>query len=134
MKIIIQSQPHSLQRYNTVGDWYTDKINGNVRIYVSQMNNWRFELLVAIHEVVEAFLCLNDGVLEEDVTKFDKAFLGEDEPGDEPDAPYARQHCIATGIERILAALLGVKWSNYENAIERTSQELRNGSQTLGDA
>ena len=43
----------------------------------------------------------------------------EDEPGDDPRAPYVVQHCIATGVERILAALLGVSWKRYEEAINR---------------
>jgi hypothetical protein len=38
------------------------------------------------------------------------------EPGDDIHAPYYRQHQIATGIERILAAELGVDWNAYEAA------------------
>ena len=120
MKIIIQTQPHSLQRYNTVGDWQTRHHDAAVVIYVSELGSWRFELCVAVHELIEAFLCIQDGVTEEAVDKFDKAFVQRDaEPGDSPDAPYERQHCIATGFERILAALLKIKWQEYENAIEK---------------
>jgi hypothetical protein len=120
MKIFIQTQPHSLQRYNTVGDWTTDRITGTMRIYVSELGSWRYHLLVAIHELVEAFLCMHDGVAEEAVDKFDKQFVQRDqEPGDSPNAPYQKQHCIATGVERILAACLGVKWQEYEDALEK---------------
>ncbi len=120
MKISILTQPHNLQRYNTIGDWYTDKITGTVYIRVSTLGSWRYELLVAIHELVEAFLCMHDEVAEESVTKFDKQFVERDaEPGDSPNAPYQKQHCIATGVERILAACLGVKWAYYEDAIEK---------------
>ena len=120
MKISVFTQPHNLQRYNTVGDWFTSRIDGKVQIIVSELGSWRYELLVAVHELVEAFLCMHDGVAEESVTKFDKQFVQRDaEPGDSPDAPYARQHCIATGVERILAACLGVKWQHYEDAIEK---------------
>lgn len=119
MKISIQTIPHSLQRYNTVGDWYTDKITGTVRIFVSELNSWRYELLVGVHEVVEAFLCMHDGVTQESVDAFDKQFVTHsEEPGDDPEAPYQKQHCLATGIERILAACLGVKWADYEEALE----------------
>lgn len=120
MKITIQTIPHTQQRYNTIGDWLTDQVNGTVRIYVSSLGNWRYEVLVAVHELIEVFCCLHDGVAEESVTKFDKAFVETDrEPGDSPDAPYRKQHCIATGVERIFAACLGVVWVEYENAIER---------------
>jgi hypothetical protein len=120
MKIFIITQPHSLQRYNTIGDWYTNKTNGEVSIMVSQLGFWRYELLIAVHELVEAFLCMHDGVSEESVDKFDKEFVQRDqEPGDSINAPYQKQHCLATGIERILAACLGVKWAEYEEAIER---------------
>lgn len=120
MRIVILTQPHSLQRYNTVGDWYTNKTSGAVHIYVSALNSWRYELLVAVHELVEAFLCMHDEVAEEAVDKFDKQFVvHSNEPGDDPNAPYQKQHCIATGVERILAACLGVKWAYYEDALEK---------------
>jgi hypothetical protein len=130
VKIIIQTIPHRQQRYNTVGDWYTEKATGTVRIFVSEMGNWRFEFLIGTHEVVEAFLCLHAGIAEESVDKFDKEYIGYDEPGDEPSAPYHVQHCIATGIERILAVLLGVDWKTYEEALEKlgpTVQEVEDG-------
>jgi len=102
------------------------------------MGNWRYELLVAVHELVEAFLCMHDGVSEESVDKFDKQFVQRDaEPGDSPDAPYARQHCLATGVERILAACLGVKWDWYEEAIEKLiiEREINDKrGQSVGDA
>jgi hypothetical protein len=120
MKISILTQPHRLQRYNTIGDWFTDKATGTVRIHVSELGSWRYELCVAVHELVEAFLCMHDEVAEESVDKFDKSFVQRDEePGDNPNAPYQRQHCLATGVERILAACLGVKWAYYEDAIEK---------------
>jgi len=120
MRILIMTQPHKLQRYNTVGDWLTQKSNGEVRIFVSELGSWRFEFLVAVHELVEAFQCLHDGVTEESVDAFDKQHVHHDqEPGDSPNAPYQKQHCLATGVERILAACLGVKWQEYEDTLER---------------
>jgi hypothetical protein len=129
MKILIQTIPHKQQRYPTVGDWFTNKVDGTVMVFVSQLGSWHYELLVAVHEVVEAFLCMHDGVAEEAVDKFDKSVVEDDiEPGDHPDAPYQKQHCIATGIERILAACLGVKWQEYEDKIEQTMEIPLTGS------
>lgn len=135
MKIVIETIPHSQQRYNTVGDWYTSKTGGTVRIFVSIMDTggWKYAFLVGVHELVEAFLCLHDGVAEESVTLFDKQYVNHSsEPGDDPQAPYQKQHCLATGIERILAALLGVKWAEYEEALEKLiikrEEEEKNGA------
>ncbi len=81
-------------------------------------------MLVAVHELVEVLTCKNDGVSQEVVDKFDKEFEAnrhpdnEDEPGDEPTAPYVKQHCLATGVERILAQQWGVNWKEYGDELE----------------
>ena len=121
-KIIIETIPHDQHRYTTVGDWFFEP-DGTLRIKVSELSDWRREALIALHELTEVLLCKNDGVSTEVVDAFDKNFEAnraednEDEPGDEPAAPYVKQHCIATGIERILAAQLGVQWKPYEDEL-----------------
>lgn len=144
MKIIIETISHDKQRYPTVGDWFRDP-DGVMHIRVSEMEDWRYEALVAIHELAEAVMCDNDGVRQDQVDKFDMEFeksreerlieagravtepgmtSGEEalieieEPGDQADAPYRTQHCLATGIERIMAAAMGVTWADYEKVIE----------------
>jgi hypothetical protein len=122
MKITIETIPHENHRYTTVGDWYYDA-DGTLQIKVSALSDWRREALIAVHELVEVLLCKQDGITTESVDKFDKEFEAnrhpdnEDEPGDEPTAPYVKQHCMATGIERILAAALGVDWKPYEQEL-----------------
>jgi len=119
MKILIETIPHDQQRYPTVGDWYTDA-QGTLHIKVSQLSDWRREVLIAVHELVEVMLCKHDGVTQEQVDKFDTDYEAarqpgdESEPGDHPSAPYVNQHCFATGVERLLAERLGVKWAPYE--------------------
>ena len=94
-----------------------------IRINVSKMHNWRYEMLVAMHELVETLMCMHDGVMVEDVDAFDKKFEAAreedntDEPGDDPAAPYVRQHCIATAIERLMCAQLGCAWNEYDDAV-----------------
>ena len=123
MKVIIKTIPHKKQRYETCGDWFRDK-KGNLIINVSDMGDDRYAYLVAIHELVETLICEHDGIKEKDVTAFDIAFEKKsgpdstDEPGDDPDAPYVRQQCIATAVERLLAAEIGVKWNHYADAID----------------
>ena len=121
MNVMMMDVPHKAQRYDTAGDWRGP--SDNIVITVSRMGNWRYEMLVAIHELVECVLCLNDGVSEQEVTDFDIKFeenreSGDDsEPGDSPKAPYKRQHFIATTVERILAEALKVDWNDYETRL-----------------
>lgn len=124
MKITIEVIPHDQQRYPTVGDWlYTPE--GDLEIKVSALSDWRRESLIAVHELVEVLICKHDGVSQESVDKFDMDYEAnrhpdsEDEPGDDPAAPYVKQHCIATGVERILAASLGVNWKEYEDELTK---------------
>lgn len=122
-KIIIEIVPHNDQRYATVGDWFYDK-DGTIKIRVSNMGNWRYEAAVVVHELVEFLTCWSAGVKQEDVDDFDMEFEGRrelgdlSEPGDDPRAPYVRQHCFATGIERLLVSELGLAWREYEATID----------------
>jgi len=125
-KIEIEFIDHKKQRYDTCGDWRFVKGVGDEKILlisVSKLSDWRREILIAIHEAVEVCLCAYDGVSQEVVDKFDTEYEAhrhpdnEDEPGDDPSAPYMRQHCIATGIERTLAAWLNVSWKEYEEEL-----------------
>lgn len=122
MKIIIETIPHKSQRYDSCGDWFYDS-DGTLHIKVSKLSDWRREMLIAAHELVEVLTCKQDGVGQEVVDKFDMDFEknrhpdNEDEPGDDPSAPYVTQHCLATGIERILAQQWGVNWKEYEQEL-----------------
>jgi hypothetical protein len=123
MNICIKVIPHDQHRYETCGDWYYDKA-GVLQIRVSKMGDWRYEMLVAAHELVEVLICKHRKITVKQVDKFDMDYekrrpVGNfDEPGDDPRAPYHNEHCIATGIERILAACLGVSWKKYEATLE----------------
>lgn len=118
----VMSIPHKHQRYETCGDWslYRD----SVQVTVSQMGDWRYEALVAVHELVEALICRHRGISEFEVTRFDKAFEAQrkdgdkSEPGDDPASPYRREHQFATRVEKMLAEELAVDWNAYERAIE----------------
>ena len=96
---------------------------GVLHIRVSKLSDPRYELLIALHELVEVTLCKHRSVTEKSVDAFDIAFekrrkLGnDDEPGDDPRAPYRREHFFATSVERLMAAELGVDWRKYEAEI-----------------
>lgn len=121
--IIFETIPHKSQKYDTCGDWGYDGEKGAYYIRVSQMTDWRYEFLVAIHELVEMAWCWKNGVSEEEVTEFDREFEknripGDDsEPGDDLKAPYREGHQLATMIERATALILGVNWRDYCNEV-----------------
>jgi hypothetical protein len=122
MKIIIETIPHKDQPYPTVGDWRRDP-DGALRIRVSEEIGDKHALLVALHELVEVTLCEERGITCDMVDEFDRNFEAgrepgnTDEPGDDPGAPYRREHFFATNVERMMALELGVDWSWYEESI-----------------
>jgi hypothetical protein len=149
--IRVRFVPHAQQRYPTVGDWETKPVLAHdgspvdLVVTVSDTGNWRFNALVAVHELVEALLCASAGIPQEDLDAFDIAFEAarethepirqncetrelftfrgavvdaDAEPGDHPDAPYQRQHNFATAVERMMCAAMGIRWADYENAID----------------
>jgi hypothetical protein len=118
MNVKIETIPHDQQRYPTVGDWLFDN-NGDLVIHVSELSDWRLEMLVAVHELVEVLICKHRGISQEAVDAFDMKFEDkENEAGDDPSAPYVREHCLATSVERLLAAELGVSWKKYEEELD----------------
>jgi len=140
LRVIISTIPHLKQRYNTIGDWQIQD-DGTILIRVSRMppissraeapiSGRRQEFLVAIHELIEAFLCSEKDITTESVDEFDKKHYEtpkmqytEEEPGDHPESPYRIQHSIATGIERTLAYPLRVNWHYYDLNMKRLMEE-----------
>ena len=123
MTILVKTVPHKLQIYNTCGYWHwTEK---SLEIQVSDTGEEKYFWLILIHELVEALICKAQGISEAEVDKFDMDFernrqvltLSTAEPGDHPKCPYRFAHCIATGVERVVAAVIGVNWSEYECAL-----------------
>lgn len=124
--------PSEKQRYRTVGDWFF--FRGELTaIAVSEMGNKDYEMLVGIHELIEAYLCERREVTEEEVNAFDieyetardehrAAACGcvpdeTSEPGDDKHAPYYDEHHFATEIEKQIAIKMGVDWDKYDEAV-----------------
>ena len=118
MRIQIETIPHEQQRYSTTGDWQWDP-EDTLQMHVSTLPDWRFSALIAVHELVEALLCRAHGVTTEMVDAWDMGPGKElDDPGDDPRAPYHREHDFAVGIERLFAHELGVDWNAYGDALD----------------
>lgn len=118
--IEIHSIPHDMQRYPTIGDYEDDGHGTHIR--VSELGNEDEEFCIAIHEIVEQYLCRKYGVSEKKITAFDKKFEREreagkwttEEPGNDPRSPYREFHFKAENIERIMADYLKVDWKKYD--------------------
>lgn len=126
MKIEACTISHNQQRYETCGDYFTDK-NGVRQFRISKLGNPDFEMLVLLHEMVESYLCQRRGIPDAKIDAFDKWFedaraqgfvYDDDEPGCHPNSPYLREHMFAMMLERAMAKELGVSWDEYANAIE----------------
>jgi hypothetical protein len=65
---------HDAQRYDTVGDWNFIAPSQATHIRVSKLPDRRFEILVAVHELVEAEACRQAGITPEEVTAYDEKY------------------------------------------------------------
>lgn len=124
MRVVIEVIDHDKQRYSTVGDWqWLDEEKTNLKISVSKMSDWRYEMLVAVHELHEVLLCKNRGITQEEVDRFDILYEANrpegdtSEPGDARYAPYFFQHQFATILERLFAKELDVDWEVYDKTV-----------------
>lgn len=124
MKIIIETIPHKQQRYETCGDWWVDS-DGTIQIRISEMPPDSAGA-VAIHELVELFCCSKGFTITQnqleclvaEVDAFDKTYQGDDEPGDNPFAPYHVEHSIATAVERLICAHIKLPWGTHDKRVE----------------
>jgi hypothetical protein len=124
MNIHILVIPESEQRPEVNGaDWFWDT-NGDLQVRVSPLSDWRREVLLGIHEAVEAVMCKHNGVAQASVDVFDQEYdknhAFDLNAGDDPAAPYVREHCLATAIERILCAELDVNWLSYDTELAQS--------------
>lgn len=124
LKIRIWAIPKNEQRYDTCGDWWIEK-DGEWNIRVTNQDNWKSELAVAIHELIEMALCVDRKIDEQVVTNFDMSF--EDarmhghatgEPGDSQLAPYRKEHRFAENIERQVIHELGIHWNDHDGHLD----------------
>ena len=101
-------------------DWFWTPA-GDLEVQIAPMSDWRYEMLLAVHELTEAIMCKHNGVSQKQVdefdTEYDKTHDTDCNAGDDPAAPYKREHCFATAIERILCAELGVDWKHYDDEL-----------------
>jgi hypothetical protein len=128
LNVRIKTIPHHFQEYDTVGNYWRDagECGAEVlEIRVSRMRDRRYEFLVALHELIEAFLCDWRRIPFGKITRFDIEYESRRrkseraEPGASMCAPYRREHQFAERVERIVARELEVDWLKYDRAVAR---------------
>ena len=133
-EVNIKVIPHKKQRYETVGDWQV--FGQTLCIAVSDMMNWKMEMLVAIHELIEALLCEDRGITTKMVDDFDFKYEKErlrgkhkeaDEPGDDDKYPCRKEHQIASIVERLLCEEFKLNWKKYDEVALRLSKQVKKG-------
>lgn len=123
-KVRIETIPYDQMAYPTPGDYYWSH-NGTLVIQVAELGDWRYEYLVALHELEEVARCRHRNISLKQIEDFDLAFeasrMADDdsEPGMASDCPYRQEHLEATATEMQAAAALGVDWMEYEAAINK---------------
>lgn len=108
--------PHRQQRYDTAGD-YQETVMG-WQVFISKLPDWRYEFLVALHELAEMALTKHHGVPWEVIDKFDMDHPELDDPGACKHAPYHLEHMDAEKLERLAAHMLEVEWDEYQIALD----------------
>lgn len=104
--IRIEFVPPEKLRYDSLGDWFFK--DDELIIQVASMGTEEEQFLVALHELVEVRLCMLRGITQEQVDEFDFAYKGDEEPGDQADAPYRAEHRQAMIIEILMANFMGL--------------------------
>ena len=134
MKIYASTQPYSKMRYPTLGDYDYKLGIPYFEFYTAETGNDDFNLAIFLHEIKEAYLCWKAGIKEEDITAFDIMFEnereiglhgGDDEPGDDPRAPYYHQHQTATKDEKKMIKDTGHTWAEYCRACDEVLKNAR---------
>jgi hypothetical protein len=137
-KVLIEVIDHKAQRYLTTGDWQfksskdasldASLATDFLHIRVSDTGDYRSNMLVALHEFVEAILCWVHGIDGRVVDAWDMG-PGQymEEPGNNPSAPYHREHCVADIVERLVAMHM-ITWQNHELNIERLYDDRNAGT------
>lgn len=135
-RIVIDIIPHKGQRYKTLGDWCIE--GKELVIRVSDVGNFFYSILIALHEVIEAVLCIRSGIRQQDVDEFDIEYektrgsgvapcgcKHKDEPGDDLHAPYRIQHKSALRVERYISRVLGINFWYYDKFLSKFERDGR---------
>ena len=107
----------SEQNYDTVGNY--GETEHEIWFEITELSDPLYSVAILLHELHEFYRNKDLGTTIEEIDKFDMVDHPElEEPGDDPRAPYHKQHLEASVIERACLAMAGRSWSDYEQEIE----------------
>ena len=118
--IAIFTVPHDDQTYSTCGNYGEGKLGWWMSI--SRTGNWKYDFLVALHELLEMGFTKSNGVDWAEIDKFDISHPELDDPGWCPKAPYHKEHVAAEALERQAAILMGVNWLEYQETLDKIGE------------
>lgn len=118
-EVHIKLVPKSKIRNSDVGDyWFENEV---LQIRVVELPEYSHSILIAIHELVEAFMTDYQGIKEPEINSFDALFDEErkqglhkgEEPGFDNRAVYRDHHTLCTAIEMMICSFLKISWKDY---------------------
>jgi hypothetical protein len=129
-KIFILWVDKEYQKFNTTGYWETrhpktwenGETDNDIAIAVNRLPDWRYQISVTFHELIELCWCKLHGVTTKECDDFDEIYeelyrSGKipqtKDPGDDKKCPYYRGHQWGKLFERIVCFILKVKWKEY---------------------
>lgn len=120
MEIKVAILPIDQMRYQTVGDYYYNA-DGSLQFDIADTGNPVYNKMILIHELIEQTLTEARGIDTKVIDDFDMMFEKEredgfhdlaDEPGFDSRSPYQAEHALATAVELMICAHLGIKWND----------------------
>ena len=109
---------------------YLREGHDEVLVQVASVGLWQYEVLVAVRVLVEYALVRASGMEVSEADDFEIRYEAEremgvhgawEDSGDDIGAPHRVQHCAAVAVERMMAALMGVSWRQYQDALAEVS-------------
>lgn len=108
------------QRYPTAGDYWED--DDSIQFRITKQKDDDADALVLLHELIEFVLTKKRGIHESRITAYDLDWEARvhkgDEPGNEHDCIYKKEHRFSENLERQFAHELGVDWFEYNDNIK----------------
>ena len=123
--------PYKDMNYSTPADYQTycnSKGEEGWFIQSAKTRDWRYHILLMLHEFVELALVQHRNIKIKDIEKFDLLFekeyakglqKAEDEPGNDKRACYYKEHQFASKVEKLMAKELDVDLGAYDTELMR---------------
>lgn len=128
---LIIREPRSM-RYCSVGDYH--KHGGIWSVDTADLRNKYYNFLIHLHELVELALVEKRGIKQTDIDRFDIQWEKDEasgkhektypEAGDDPAAPYHKEHMFALKFEKEMCRELGFDWKAYNKIVDEVAGEV----------